>query len=259
MPRNNRLWTRDEFILVLNLYFKLPFGKMHTRNPEIQNLAELMNRTVNSVAIRLVNFAACDPDLQSRGIKGMQAGKKQCQPYWDEFEDQREELLFESERILANLQNQTIEDKYKAIIGDISNMRGKDKIREIKTRVNQNIFRTALLNIYEGKCALTGIEQKELLLASHIIPWKDNIKERLNPRNGICLSALYDKAFDCGLISFNNQYRTILSPRLKEYNTKEYYNLYFGSIEGRELHIPYEEYKPETRFLEYHRDCIFQK
>lgn len=63
-----RLWTREEFILALNLYLKIPFGKMHSRNPEIQKLARLIGRTDNSVALRLVNFAACDPELQAREL-----------------------------------------------------------------------------------------------------------------------------------------------------------------------------------------------
>ena len=67
-----RLWTREEMILAFNLYLKLPFGKLHTRTPEIQELAQLINRSANSVALRLVNFASCDPQLQARGIKGME-------------------------------------------------------------------------------------------------------------------------------------------------------------------------------------------
>lgn len=253
------LWTREEFILALNLYLKIPFGKMHSRNPEIQSLARLINRSDNSVALRLVNFAACDPELQARGIKGMQSGKEQCQPYWDEFANNRESLLFESEQILARLQNQTIEDKYKDVIPDTSGMSGDEIERVVKTRVNQDVFRQMVLNIYDNKCALTGIEQKDLLLASHIIPWKDNVEERLNPRNGICLSALYDRAFDKGLISFDNNYKTILSSRLKEYCTRDYYSTFFGAIEGRKLQITDDLYKPDLRFLEYHRDCILQK
>ena len=55
------LWSREELILAFNLYLKLPFGKMHTRTPEVQELGILLGRSVNSIAIRLTNFAACDP------------------------------------------------------------------------------------------------------------------------------------------------------------------------------------------------------
>jgi putative restriction endonuclease len=87
------LWTREEMILAFNLYLKLPFGKMHTRTPEIIELASLMGRSVNSVTLRLVNFASCDPYHQQRGVKGMVGGLKQCQPVWDEFVSNRDEVI----------------------------------------------------------------------------------------------------------------------------------------------------------------------
>ena len=59
MPK--RLWTRDEMILTLALYFQLPFGRLNHTTAEVKELAKLMNRTENAVALRLVNFAACDP------------------------------------------------------------------------------------------------------------------------------------------------------------------------------------------------------
>ena len=61
----------------------------------------------------------------------------------------------------------------------------------MKTRVNQNVFRQIVLANYNKKCAITGIDIPDLLVASHIIPWSKNEEERLNPENGICLSALY--------------------------------------------------------------------
>ena len=63
------LWTREQMILVLNLYMKLPFGKMDSRNPEVKHLASVINRTANAVAIRLTNYASCDPILKARGIR----------------------------------------------------------------------------------------------------------------------------------------------------------------------------------------------
>jgi putative restriction endonuclease len=82
---------------------------------------------------------------------------------------------------------------------------GEDEITKAKHRRGQDYFRRMILKFYDGKCALTGINVEPLLLASHIIPWRDEShkKERLNPCNGICLSALYDKAFDKGLITIS--------------------------------------------------------
>jgi len=246
-------------ILALNLYLKMPFGKMHRRNPQIEKLAKLLGRTANSVALRLVNYASCDPILQNRGIAGMSGGKKQCQPYWDEFYGNKEALLFESERILAEYEGTTIEQKFAKNLKDIpKELKGEVKIREVKTRVNQDVFRQMVLSNFDGKCALSGIDLQDLLVASHIIPWADNEAERLNPENGICLSSLYDKSFDTGLISFDDDKRVLFSQRLLSNVGKDYYADIFEPIKGKEL-LPTFKYDVNLRFLEWHRDCVFNK
>lgn len=133
---------------------------------------------------------------------------------------------------------------------------GTDEISQVRRRKGQDYFRRMVLANYNGRCALTGIDIQQLLLASHIIPWAENKKERLNPCNGICLSALYDKAFDQGLIGFNSQYKTVLSNRIVENEGKDYYEKYFAPIAGRELTMP-TIFKPEPKFLEWHMDEVF--
>lgn len=254
-----RLWTRDEMILAFNLYLKMPFGKMHRGNAQIIELANLIGRSANSVALRLVNYASCDPILQARGIKGMVGGIKQCLPIWNEFVDNKEALVFESERILAKYQNTDIETKFREQLLDIpEGIKGETRIREVKTRVNQDVFRQIVLANYDCKCGLTGIDIPELLVASHIIPWKDDEENRLNPENGICLSSLYDEAFDKGLISFDNHSKVLFSDRLEKNVSKGYYNRYFMTIKDKTLIVP-KKYHPNPLFLEWHRDCIFNK
>jgi putative restriction endonuclease len=253
-----KLWTKDELMLVFNLYLKLPFGKMHTRTPEIIEMANLLERTVNSIAIRLTNFAACDPYHQNRGVKGMVGGIKQCQPIWDEFAENKEILIFESEQILAEKENQTIETKFDDLLFDLKDLKGETKLREVKTRVNQNVFRQIVAANYSGKCAITGIDIPELLFASHIIPWAKNEAERLNPENGICLSALYDKAYDKGLIAVNEQYQILISDKLKKKKGVDYYEKYFAPLENQSLIQP-QRYFPKKDFIQYHLDVIFNK
>ena len=130
-----RLWTREELILALNLYLKLPFGKLHHGNPEIIHLAYILNRTPNSIAMRLSNFASVDPFHQGRGIKGLRGGIKQVGPIWNEFINNKEDLLFESENILAGLEKQSIETKFADVLLGIENFKGETKLREVKTRV----------------------------------------------------------------------------------------------------------------------------
>ena len=210
-----RLWTREELILAFNLYLKLPFGKLHHGTPEIIHLASILDRTPNSIAMRLSNFASVDPYHQQRGVKGLTGGIRQVEPIWNEFISNKAELLFESERILANLEKQTIETKFAEILSGTENLIGETKVREVKTRVNQNVFRQIVLANYNKKCAITGIDIPDLLVASHIVPWSQNEVERLNPENGICLSALYDRAYDKGLIGITEKYQIVLSSELK--------------------------------------------
>ena len=258
-PAKGSRWTREEMILCLNLYLKLPYGQLDHRTPAVIELANLLGRSVNTVSIRLNNYASCDPQLQESGRASMEGGRKQCLPYWEEFDGNREELLFESEIILASYQNTTVEKKYEQEIKDIPDgVKGETRIREVKTRVNQNVFRQIVLANYGGRCALTGIDIDELLVASHIIPWSDNEQERLNPENGICLSSMFDKAFDRGLISFQNNGTVIFSRKLKENVGKEYYTKYFLPIEQSKLIVP-RKYHPSSLFLEWHRDSILQK
>ena len=180
------------------------------------------------------------------------------QPIWDEFANNKEELIFESERILAAKENKTIETKFEDILFDLKDFKGEVKLREVKTRVNQNYFRQIVLANYSNKCAVTGIDVPELLFASHIIPWSKNEQERLNPENGLCLSALYDKAFDKGLIGINERYEILLSKDLKKKSKLNFYAQHFGLLENEKIHVP-QRYLPNKEFLQYHLDTIFEK
>ncbi len=252
------LWKKEELILAFNLYLKIPFGKMHSTNKEVIHLANLIGRTPNSIALRLVNFASVDPVLKARGIKGMDGGTKIVQPIWDEFFNNQEQLVFLSEQILAQKENTSIENKYKDLLFDIKDLKGEMVTREVKTRVNQSVFRQMVLANYNTKCAITGIDIPKLLLASHIIPWSKSEKERLNPENGICLSALYDKAFDKGLIGIDLNYEIILSKDLKAKKDTSFYNQHFAPIKNKKI-IEAISYLPRKEFLQYHLDVVFEK
>lgn len=252
-----RLWTRDELILALNLYLKLPFGKLHHGTPEIIQLAKIINRTPSSIAMRLSNFASVDSFQKERGIKGLTGGNRQVEPIWTEFINNKEDILFESEKILAAFEKQTIETKFVEVLDGIENFIGYTKMREVKTRVNQNVFRQIVLANYNRKCAISGIDLPDLLVASHIIPWSKNEIERLNPENGICLSTLYDRAYDTGLIGITEKYQIILSSELITKEKKEFYPSIFGNLNKVKLQLP-QKYLPKKEFLQYHLDSVFK-
>lgn len=255
MTNQQNRWTREELILTLSVYFQLPFGRLNRTTLEVKELARLIGRSENSAALRLVNFAACDPYITESGRTGMPAGMSVCKPIWDEFAGDKEKLFLEAQRIKAHLLNKPIEETLHLTQRD---MERKERKTIIKQRVNQTAFRSMILYNYEGRCAITGINIPDLLVASHIIPWAVNEKERLNPENGICLSALYDKAFDRGFISVDKNNRVILADKLKVYEGEGFFNAHFASIENQPIRMP-EEHLPNPAFLEWHRDCVFNK
>ncbi len=83
-------------------------------------------------------------------------------------------------------------------------------------RIGQDIFRRVLTDYWQGQCPLTGIADTELLRASHIIPWSkcSSDKDRLDAHNGLLLSALWDAAFDRGLVTFEDDGHPFFSPAL---------------------------------------------
>lgn len=252
-------WTEEEFIVVFNLYLKLPFGKMDSRTSEVIEMAKLLDRTPSSIAMRLVNFASVDPFHQNRGIKGLKGGTKQCRPIFEKYINDRENLMFESEQILAKLEGKEIEEKYQEDLLDITQYVGISKERLVKTRVNQNLFRKIVLANYNSKCAVSEIDIPTLLIASHIKPWSIDEENRLNPSNGICLNTLYDRAFDKGFIGFKSEnYSIIFAEKLKKEYQKDYFKKYFEPIEGKNLNLP-NRFPPASEFLEYHLEFCFNK
>ncbi len=163
-----------------------------------------------------------------------------------------------ADSIVAEERNPQIISKKLIMHFDITK-EGEDVVSKTKRRKGQDYFRRMILANYDSRCSLTGIDIPQLLIASHIIPWEDKShkKDRLNPENGICLSALYDKAFDKGLITFSpDDYTVILSSALREYQSREYYDKHFGIIAGRKLTLPI-EYSPNREFLAYHKSHVF--
>lgn len=94
--------------------------------------------------------------------------------------------------------------------------RSTEAERLVIQRVGQDIFRQALMKYWDGRCPLTGITDAALLRASHIVPWSEceTDSQRLNVHNGLLLSALWDAAFDAGLVSFDDDGRPLCSPTL---------------------------------------------
>lgn len=255
MKKGQRLWTRDELILAINLYCKLPFGRLHRLNPQVIHLSNLIERTPSSVAYKLVNFASLDPSLQARGIKGASNTSKLDKEIWTEFYNNWEELSYNSEELLAKVENTSFEELIGIDEKDIPT--GEMKETLIKVRVNQSFFRSSILASYNNTCCITGINQAELLIAGHIKPWSLDVKNRLNPRNGLAINSLHDKAFENGLLTITQDYKVKISPVLLKQKKSEALEKYFFQYENKEIILP-SRFLPDIEFLKYHNKSRFQ-
>lgn len=132
---------------------------------------------------------------------------------------------------------------------------GKDAQVQTKIRLGQSYFRKMVLANYDNKCCITGLDVPQILRASHIVAWAEDKKNRMNPENGLCLSATYDAAFDKHLISFDEQYQMILSKEIKDYYTNDVVKEYFGKFEGKKINLP-KLYLPSQKLLEKHRELL---
>ena len=132
---------------------------------------------------------------------------------------------------------------------------GRDATVTARIRLGQSYFRKMVLQNYGNKCCITGLNIPQILRASHIVAWATDQANRMNPENGLCLSATYDAAFDKHLISFDDDYRMIVSKEIKDYYTNDIAKTYFENYEGKQITLP-SLYLPNKKLLEKHRDLM---
>jgi len=255
----NSRWTKEQVKLGFNLYCQLPFGKLHSRNPEIIELAKLIGRSPGAVAMKLSNIASLDPAITSTGRVGLIGASELDREVWEEFHADWDRLALDclhiQERIKSEKESQKSKKQTETEPEDIDDFTGETKRVITEQRMRQNFFRRAVLSSYLERCCMSGLSDSRLLIASHIVPWSKDKHNRLNPRNGLCLSALHDKAFDRGLIALDDDFRVILSKDLEQQN-EPFVRQFFHPLAGQSITLP-ERFAPDKAFLARHRDVVF--
>lgn len=248
-------WTRDQLKLAFSLYCQLPFGRLHQRTPDIIALAKLIGRTPSAVAMKLVNFASLDPAITGSGRVGLSGASALDREIWAEFHADWEAMEEECERLRAKL-GAVDEPPVSVEQTDIpEDFVGETRQVLVQQRQKQSFFRKAVLASYRGRCCMSGVSDARLLVASHIVPWSQDKANRLNPSNGLCLSALHDRAFDGGLITLSNELTVTCSEDLKK-TPDEFLQRTLLALAGKPIEMP-ERFVPTTDFLKYHRNQIF--
>lgn len=252
-----RNWLENEVRHALALYLRTNFGRFHSGNPDIIHLADELNRTPAAVALKLSNLAALDNSIPQ---KGMANASKTDRHVWAEFLVDPDAVIEAYEKqtlhtpLPVSIPNQPPQPQGMAEATVEFDFTGAGERRvETMQRIGQNFFRKIILTSYRERCALTGIEDKRLLNASHIVPWKDDPQNRINPSNGICLNALHDRAFDRHLITFDEDYKMKIASHVPTVARRG-----LERIESGRLELP-SRFLPDQEFLERHRQEFFEK
>lgn len=227
---------------------------MHANNPIVIELAQKIDRTPSAVALKLVNFASMDPELQKRGVRGMSNASKTDRAVWDEFHGRWEKLASAYSFLYSDDPGTPVKQGF--AIQQRTQPEATEITRSVRFRVGQRFFRNSVLAAFDTRCCITNISSIELLRASHIMPWACSKENRLNPRNGLCLNALHDAAFDRGLITVGDEFQLVLSNRLKNEMPSDLFETAFGRHAGHRIRLP-ERFVPDTELLEYHQTKVF--
>ena len=164
-------------------------------------------------------------------------------------------MPYESEKLLAKYANTTVEHLNK-LPEEVLPKQGKEREQIVKVRVNQTFFRTSILAAYNYTCCITGINIPELLIAGHIKPWGIDEKNRLNPRNGIAINALHDKAFESGYITITPDYTIQVSTSILKSKNPQIIE-YFTKYDNKQIILP-SRFLPEIEFLKFHNNERFR-
>ncbi len=231
-----RRWTFEEVVLAVGLYCELPFGQFHRRNPEVLAMAQRLDRTPSSVAMKLCNLASLDPGHQRRGVSGLTNASALDREVWELFHG---DWGVAFERLDRGRHPDETERRVERV-----------------ERRGQEFFRRAVLTAYGGRCCVTGIEIPSLLVAGHISPWSQDAINRLNPRNGLCMAWTQERAFDKGLWTLDEDLRVMISPELSARRGSEGLEDNFLKYEGRAITLP-DRFEPDPTLLAWHRERCF--
>lgn len=243
-------WTREQLILAFELYCRVPFGRITTRNPLIRDLAQLLGRTPASVTRKLGNFGAFDPELAARNVSGLTHGSKLDRAIWDEFHADWNELIVRAHELRCDIA------PLKQFDAPLVAPSGpSEKIVTVKQRLHQAFFRDAVLSSYNDRCCVTGLPIAECLVAGHIIPWSMDEHRRADPTNGVCMSATFDRLFDCGLVTIEDDLTLRVSARVRKLTDQAAADL-VAARHGQKI-IPPARFYPDPACLRWHRENVF--
>ena len=238
-------WSDDEMILALAMYLD-PQG---TKKNDIRIFTEITNRSEGSIKRRWGNYAACDEEYLKSGRKGLGHGGPKVERFWKMFQQNPAELFKRASDIMEDngfyREITFLDDQgYSGVVT------GGEIIGLVKQRMGQDSLRRALLNETGGKCSVTGIEERQILRCSHIVPWSQctTDKQKTSLDNVLCLNAFHDSLFDKHLMTVDEDHCIHYAPILKQ---RMDCNIYRTMCDGfPTLHV--RKIAPNPKYLQIH-------
>lgn len=241
---------REELILAFELYCRIPFQRTKANDSRVKELAALLHRTPASVARKLGNFGAFDPQLAARNISGLTHGSKLDKAIWDEFHADWNRLIVRAHDLRRDLH--AIKQEPDPLVAPTG---PSEKIVTVKQRLHQAFFRDAVISSYNNRCCVTGLPIVECLVAGHIVPWSVDEHRRADPTNGVCMSATFDRLFDCGLLTIEDDLTLRVSGRVRKLKDQAAAEL-IAARHGQTI-IPPARFYPDPACLRWHRENRF--
>lgn len=261
MPAPHTHWTREQVLVALNLYCQLPFGRLDAKTPVIVKVAGLLGRSPGALAMKLSNIASLDPAITATGRSGLSGRSALDEQVWADFRANPEQIALESQELMdalvlgTDLQEQLASDAEFDAMAPATEA-ATSSLATIKVRKGQAFFRRAVLASYHDECCMSGLRIKRLLVASHIKPWNADVSNRLNPQNGLCLSALHDKAYDLGFISVRPDFTIAVSQEVAA-DPSQLIADSLVALKDQPIWLP-NRFQPDKDFLDWHFSTLFR-
>ena len=258
MIRDN--WTEEQITVVLYEYCRNPFGQFSATKPFVIHLGGLLGRSPAAIVRKVGNLASFDPQMKARGVGGLGHTGKLDEVVWNKYSSHWDQLAYDAEILIAKFKEKSFEDSVKESIEiNLSSLpKGEERRQEVVRRIHQDFFRRTVLSSYNSRCCITGLNNKVLLEASHIVGWSKDEANRTNPQNGLCMNVLFHKAYDENLLGISPDYEVFISEeffgtKLKDVDSST--KKYLRGYNKRKLIMP-KRFIPDRDLLAIHFDVF---
>lgn len=243
-----KTWTKEDIMVIFNLYCKLPFKENTINNSLIEEYARMLNRSSNSIIMKISDLGKLDPELKRYSNVAEIYGQKLDRDVWNDFNKNPMQFVYNSEKLIARAYGCSVSE-----LEDLDNNlpKGCHPKDPVRRKMGFIFFRKVVLSSYNNTCCISGVRNPLLVEACHITEWDDDENKIVNPRNGLCLNYLMHKAYDRKLVSVSPDYKINISEKMITSAMREDFRTYLKSINGRHIFLP-DRFSPSRDLLAMH-------